>query len=342
MNSLFNDPYGDRHARISKIYALPENFNMKEAGDRPSNALRWCAQPEKTLYPTDSPERTVVSWCHANEDRDLHGGTRERVLGNIKEAAEWWGVELPRASVLIEEPTYSFTVKHANDEEDEHHIYTSRELLHFAEEITKNAADYNFDTRHQVAEAILRAPSVLRKDFSRELLEDMERMAGDAMVSKYDVKAACDIRAGMLEDNRRFDLARELRRMGDSFTDRMLDRDTVIKIAREMDTIDRAAELTTHYHTGRLLPAELSLEGAPFSQIKEAAEDMVVIDKTTVTSRRAIAAHRKQVDDFFLKLAGEDTTGISVPELIDKLEGMDDIMREAFIDLSGSLCSGEQ
>ena len=337
MNKLYNDPYGDRHKRIIKIYSLPENYNVKEAGERPNNVLKWCAQPEKTQYPIDTPERTVVSWCHANEDRELTGTTRNRVLSTIKEAADWWNVKLPEARTEEVGPAYTFTVKHASGE-DEYAVNNTTDLKKYAETIIKEASDYSYETRNQIANAILDAPAHLKNSLDTDTLDKLQLAAGEMMVSKYDIKAACDIRASYLDNMGRRELGTAVRQLGGLIKDdKHLTKDVVVKIATEIDRVDRSAGFTVYYGSGALAPVEHSFGGVPYTKVKEAADDMLILNDKVVTSKRAIAANRDQVDAFFMKIAGEDTTEMSTPAILDKLENMDTLLKDAFIDINFTL-----
>lgn len=333
MNSLFNDPRGERHGRIGKIYGLPPGFNAKEAGDRPRDVMKWCAQPEESRYPFNTPERTVVSWCHANEDHSLSGGTRARVLASLKEAADWWGVELPKQQVIEEQPAWSFKVAHAKGE-DTYNVNSPADVRTYAEQIIKNASEYSYDTRRQVAAALLKAPAPLRTALDAAAMEGLECAAGSMMVTPLDVKAACDIRASYLEGMEQHGLGAAVRDLGSLPKGGFVEPDLLIKIAAEIDKVDRAAGLTAYYSSGELVPAEQSFGGIPYSRVKEACEDMVPLSNGATTSVRAILANRDQVDGFFLKMAGEDVSGLEPAALIRKVSEMDDIMTGAFTDLT--------
>lgn len=333
MNALFNDPHGVRHARICNIYGLGPEYNAKEAGEAPRNVMDWCARPEVTQYPLDTPERTVVSWCHANEDRTLPDDVRTRVLASVKKAADWWGVELPVAREETSPAKHTFKVA-TEAGEDVYVIHDARDALHFAELICKNAADYSYDTRRQVAQALLSAPADIKACYPPDTRSDLELAAGDQLASAADVKIACDIRAGYLEALEKPEMGADLRELGNLAKGAFVDRDFLVKTASMIDQLDRAMELTVYYADGTLLPAERSFCGIPYSHAKQAAEDMVPLNNGRITSVRAVLANRETVNDFFIKLAGEDVSKDTADVLVQKLQGMDEIQTDAFASLT--------
>lgn len=333
MNSLFNDPGGVKHPHLCKIYGLSPDYNAKEAGDAPSSAMKWCAQPEKGRYPTDTPERTVVSWCHASHDQSLKGNARAMVLDNIKEAADWWGVELPEKTKKVPSRVYTFKVA-TEEGEDTYEITGASDAEQYARLIVKRAADYSYDTRRQVAEGVLGAPDEMMSGVSPGSLADLEVAAGRAMVGATGMKAACDIRASYLEAAGLDDLGGELRRLGDMARGDFLSHAAVVKAASAIDLADRAAGLTAYFKDGTLLPAEHSMAGIPYSHVKKAADDALELNGGRITTKGTVLANRETVDGFFAKIAGEDTKGLDTQGLFARLTGMDELETDAFDDLT--------
>lgn len=336
MNGLFNDPQGTRHVRICKIYGLDPNYNAKEAGDAPSDSMSWCAQPEKGKYPIDNPERTVVSWCHANYDRTLDGDTKTRVLYNIKKAADWWNVTLPEEKRDAPQVTYTFKVA-TEEGVDTYDVTDSLSLTRYAELICKNATDYSYDTRRQVAQALLDAPDALKTGLSPDTLTTLELAAGRMMVSANDVKAACDIRASYLEAAGHSDLGQDLRDIGALAEGEFVPREYLIKTASLMDLTDRAVGLTAYFADGTLVPAELSFAGIPYSHVKQATEDTLPLNNGRLTTKSAVLANREAVEHFFVKLAGESLKDAPNSRLFERLAEMDELETDAFADIT-NLC----
>lgn len=336
MNTLFNDPHGTRHVHVCKIYGLDPNYNAKEAGDVPKDTMTWCAQPENSRYPMDTPERTVISWCHANQDRTLSGDARSRVLAGIKQAADWWGVDLPKEQK--EEKPIQYTFKVATDSgEDVYKVTDSLAALKYADLVCKQAADFSYDTRRQVAQALLDGPPSIQTGFTPEIVGNLELAAGRMMVSATDIKAACDIRASYLEAAGHTDLGNDLRELGSLAEGDFVPMDSVVKTASMLDYTDRAAGLTAYFKDGTLLPAEQSFGGIPYSHVKQAADDLLPLTDGAMTTRKAVLANRDAVENFFIKLAGEDLSKASNDDLFKRIGIMDALETSAFANIT-NLC----
>lgn len=336
MNLLFNDPHGTRHAHICKIYGLDQNYNAKEAGDAPSDTMNWCALPEKGQYPTDTPERTVVSWCHANYDRTLQGDTKGRVLYGIKKAADWWGIELPKEKVEQPKAVYSFKVATENGD-DTYTVRDSLSVAKYADLISKNASYYSYDTRRQVAQGLLDAPDNFKAGLTPDVLASLELAAGRMMASANDVKAACDIRASYAEASGHPDIGNDLRELGDMAKGDFVPVECLVKTASAIDLVDRSLGLTVYFKDGTLLPAEQSFAGIPYSHVKQAFDDTLPLNNGRTTTRSLVLSNRSAVETFFSKIAGEDLSKASNEDLCWRVANMDELETDAFDDIT-KLC----
>ena len=311
------------------------NYNAKEAGDVPKDTMTWCAQPENSRYPMDTPERTVISWCHANQDRTLSGDARSRVLAGIKQAADWWGVDLPKEQK--EEKPIQYTFKVATDSgEDVYKVTDSLAALKYADLVCKQAADFSYDTRRQVAQALLDGPPSIQTGFTPEIVGNLELAAGRMMVSATDIKAACDIRASYLEAAGHTDLGNDLRELGSLAEGDFVPMDSVVKPLPCLTTLTAPQDLLHISKTAHCFPLNRVL-GNSIPHVKQAADDLLPLTDGAMTTRKAVLANRDAVENFFIKLAGEDLSKASNDDLFKRIGLMDALETSAFANIT-NLC----
>ena len=334
MNNPYNDCNALRHEEICLLYGLdPHVHNIKEAEEAPRSRLYgW---PEAERYPLDTPNRTRLSWAYANEDAE--GETRERILGNIKKAADFWKITLPeRHEEKAEDALYVLKVS-GDGWHDDYRINNAAELKSIVDHVRKNASDFSYDTRLQYANGVVGAPRELKKLLSDDDVDWIRHVKGEILTDGESIKKACDIRASCMEQMGHPELGEVFRNVSANIKDMdVIDVPFIRKVASAMDLADRSTGANTFYGSLIQLP-EFSIEGYTPEQIKRANEDMVVMDETHMTSRTRIAMHRGKVDDFFMKIAGEDTRTLSLNDVVKRMENMDAIERDAFQDILGGL-----
>lgn len=333
MNNPYNDSNALRHEEICLLYGLdPHVHNIKEAEDAPR--ARLYGWPEAELYPLDTPGRTKLSWAYANEDMD--NSERERVLGNIKKAADFWKIELPVRSEPSEADAKYVLKISGEGWEDVYKLNSPAEVKSIVDHVRKNASDFSYGTRLQYATGVVNAPKELKKMLTDDDIDWARRVKGEILTDGAGVKKACDERASCLEQLGHPELGEVFRSISDKIKDAdVINSGFIRKVASAMDLADRSAGVNVLYGSVVNLP-ELSIEGYTPEALKKAHDDMTVLSETRMTSRNRIATHRDKVDDFFRKIAGEDTSGMTLSNVIDRLKRMDDIERDAFEDILGA------
>ena len=333
MKNPYNDNHALRHEAICDLYGLdPHVHNIKEAEEAPRT--KFYGWPEAERYPLDTPERTVLSWAYANEDTT--GETRDKVLANIKKAADFWKVELPsRKEASADDAKHVITIK-GEGWEDSYKISNATELKSIVDYIRKNASDFSYTTRVQYAEGISSAPAELKESLSTSDFDWIRRVKGEMLTDGKSVKKACDKRAFYLEELHEDDTAGIFRRLSAKIADDdVLKTDTVRKVAAAMDIIDRTYGLNVMYGQGIIDLPELDIKGMTPETVKQAYDNMVFLDDGTLTARSRILEHRDKVDDFFSKVSGEDTSSFSLDQIVDRITKMDSVERDAFKDILG-------
>ena len=334
MNNPYNDSNALRHEEICLLYGLdPHVHNIKEAEDAPR--ARLYGWPEAERYPLDTPGRTMLSWAYANED--MEDSERDRVLGNIKKAADFWKIRLPeRHEEKAEDAKYVLKIS-GEGWEDSYRLNTAAEVKSIVDHVRKNASDFSYKTRLQYADGIVGAPRELKKTLSDDDVEWIRRVKGEILTDGASVKRACDERASCMEQMGHPELGEVFRNVAANVKDTdVVDVPFLRKVASAMDLADRTVGADVLYGSVLRMP-EFSVEGYTPEQIKKANEDMAVIDESHVTSRNRVAMHRDKVDDFFMKIAGEDTRSLSLDAMVKRLQSMDAVERDAFDDILGKI-----
>ena len=167
MNKFFDDSDQLKWSRISNLYGLAPDFNTKEASDKIN--ISDMAYPEKGLYPINTPNNTVMSYCYASEDMSIPSDTKDRVLASIKNAADFWGVTLPVKTVKPQPKKTTYTIKVSSESGvDVHEVNNDTELKSIVTYLEKHASDFCYESRRQIAEAVLHAPAEFKKQLTRE------------------------------------------------------------------------------------------------------------------------------------------------------------------------------
>lgn len=334
MNNPYNDSNALRHEEICLLYGLdPHDHNIKEAEDAPR--ARLYGWPEAELYPLDTPGRTRLSWAYANEDMD--GSERDRVLGNIKKAADFWKIELPERATSSEADAKYVLKISGEGWEDSYKLNTPAEIKSIVDHVRKNASDFSYGTRLQYADGVTAAPRELKKLLTSDDVDWLRHVKGEILTDGGCVKKACDERASCLEQVGHPELGEVFRNIANKIQDAdVIDAKFLRKVASAMDLADRSTGLSVMYGSAVTLP-EYAVEGYTPEALKVAHENMTVIGDTKMTSRNRIAMHRDKVDDFFGKIAGEDTTKMTMDDLVKRMQSMDAVERDAFEDLLGDV-----
>ena len=333
MNNPYNDSHALRHEEVCGLYGLdPHVHNIKEAEDAPRT--RYYGWPEAERYPLDTPERTKLSWAYANEDTE--GAVREKVLANIKKAADFWKIELPERKTASDNQAKHIIVITGQDFEDEYRINNPAELKSIVDHVRKHASDFSYKSRLQFASGVSRAPRELQKLLSDEDIEWTRRVKGEILTDGASVKKACDRRAVYLEQAGYPDVGETFRGLANKIKDDdVVEVSLIRKIASAMDLADRTYGLSGMYGSGLDYP-ELSIDGFTPEHVKKAYDSMIETSIGT-TSAGKLANNRGKIDDFFLKIAGEDTTGLTIPQLAERLSKMDRVETDAFKDIVGDV-----
>ena len=337
MRDYFNDPYEIELARISKVYGLREDFNAKQASD-PVPSFQDYAYPEKLLYPVDTPERTTLSWCYAKESRDLPVEARDRVFDNIKKAADFWEIKLPER---IEEPEEDaltpITLKVASEGvEDSYTIDRPEGIRQVVDQITKNASDYTYDTRRQIAEQVLSAPSEMKARLTMADIHRLQKIAGDMLVTGNDVKNACVVRARVLESEGQHDFADAIKQAGEATKgDAILSKSALVSVARLIDYATRAAGLKEASDNPNLQPVEDLFKGVPATELQRFNDSVIALKTGSAVFKSSVIRNREAVNEFFSKIAGEDVSTLNEIDLFRRIERCDDIESDAFVNITG-------
>ena len=177
----------------------------------------------------------------------------------------------------------------------------------------------------------------MKKTLSEEDVDWIRHVKGEILTDGASVKRACDERAACMEQMGHPELGEVFRKVSEGVKDTdVVDVPFLRKVASAMDLADRTVGANVLYGSVIKMP-EFSIDGYTPEQIKKANEDMAVIDESTVTSRNRVAMHRDKVDDFFMKIAGEDTRALSLNDLVKRIQTMDAIEKDAFKDILGKI-----
>ena len=334
MNNPYNDSNALRHEEICSLYGLdPHVHNIKEAEDAPR--ARLYGWPEAERYPLDTPDRTRLSWAYASEDMD--GGQRDYVLGNIKKAAEFWKIDLPERKDVSGDDA-KLLLKVAGDGwADEYRINTAAEVKSIVDHVRKNASDFSYGTRLQYANGISGAPKELLKALSPDDVDWLRRVKGEILTDGACVKKACCERAACMEQMGHPELGEVFRGIaGKMANEDVVKAEVVRKVASAMDFADRSTGANVLYGSTISLP-EFSIEGYTPEALKQANDEMTVLSETKMTTRSRIIRNRDKVDDFFMKIAGEDTSKLTLDAVVKRMKDMDAVERDAFEDILGDV-----
>jgi len=331
MKNPYNDTHALRHEAICDLYGLdPHAHNIKEAEEAPR--ARYYGWPEAERYPVDTPERTVLSWAYANEDTT--GETREKVLANIKKAADFWNIDLPERKEDSSDEALHVIKISGDGWTDEYKISNATELKSIVNHVRKNASDFSYGTRVQYAEGISNAPVELKSSLNEDDLDWLRRVKGEILTSGKNVKKACDKRAFYLEEYGENETAEIFRKLSAKMSDEdVIKKDTVRKVASAMDVIDRTYGLNVMYGQGHIDLPELDIKGMTPETVKQAYDNMVVLSDGSMTGKSLILENRAKIDDFFSKVSGEDTSSFTLDQVAERVSKMDKIELDAFRDI---------
>lgn len=337
MRDYYNDPYEIEFARISKVYGLGEDFNAKQASD-PAPSFQDYAYPEKLLYPIDTPERTTLSWCYAKESKELPVEVRSRVYDAIKQAADFWEIELPtRMEEVDEDALDPIVLKVASEgKEDTYTIDRPEGIRQVVDQITKNASDFTYDTRRQLAEQVLSAPTCMKVRLNVADIQRLQKIAGDMLVTGVDVKNACTVRARVLEHEGAHTFAEAVKEAGDvTKGDAILSKSALVKVARVIDYATRAAGLKEASDDPNLPLVEDMFRGVPAMELQRFNDSVIALKTGSAVFKSSITRNREAVNEFFSKLAGEDVSTLNDIDLFTRIENCDEIESDAFTNITG-------
>lgn len=334
MRNAYNDSSALRYEEICSLYGLdPAVHNIKEADEAPRP--RHYGWPAAERYPIDTPERTQLSWAYANED--MKGSMRDEVLGAIKQAAEFWGIELPQRKEV--DPENGYVIKVSGEGwTDQYEIHNPTELKAISEHVRKNASDFSYETKLQFANGVVNAPVSLKERLDSDDIDWIRRVRGEFLTDGNCVKHACDIRAAQVEACHHEEFGKVLRGIGEKAAAMGKDvtPELVRKTASAFDFIDRACGLTNLYGSDMLDYPEKSIKGMTPEALKFATDNAFFTPTGRMTSKTRIAARRDTVNTFFSKVSGENTEALSVNDVVDRIKNMNAVEAAAFERLLGN------
>ena len=333
MKKYFNDPLGIELVDIAKNYKLDLYMDVKEASTsdiKPS--INDFAYPEKLLYPVHTPEATALSWCYVKENSDLPKDIKQKALDTIKEAAEYWDVKLPSRIKEEKEQKQTLTFKVATEDTvDTYTIHAPGNITQIYEQITKRASDYTYDTRQQLAEQILSAPSYFKADLSTDQIETLQKIAGDMLVTADDIKNACNTRAYMIDVMGKPELAEILKEAAESTpAEGIAPKKVIVKIANMLDFASRSAGIKSVAGDKAYGNVEDLFNGIPERGVRYFHESTVALKNGSAVRKIEIVKNREAINSFFDKYAGEDVTSLTRDDLIDKIEELPESTADAF------------
>lgn len=339
MRNYFNDPAGIELARINKIYGLDQWFNVKLAAEyQDAPSLKDYAYPDKMLYPIDTPERTALSWCYVKESKDIPAEDLPRVMIALKEAVDFWDIPTPARLVeeKVEVDITPITFKVASEGvEDTIAINSPENLLQVVDLIRKTAGDFSYDTRRQLAAQTLAAPSEMKVRLTRDDILFLQKTAGDMLVTSDDIRLACATRAIMVNEAGHPDLANILKEAADSTPkEGFVPKKALIKVSCLIDYATRAAGLKTA-DDPNLLPVELLLKGIPESEVRRFTQSVLALKNGSAVAKKSVVDNRDEVNEFFNRVAGENVCAMDEESLFNRIDCMDDIEANAFVNVTG-------
>lgn len=335
MNKFFDDSDQLKWSRISNLYGLAPDFNTKEASDKIN--ISDMAYPEKGLYPINTPNNTVMSYCYASEDSAIPADTKARVLATIKNAADFWGVNLPTKQEKREPSGEVYTIKVSSDSGVEtHNIHNDTELKEVILYLEKHASDFCYESRRQIAEAILNAPTSFKKQLTNKDITNMQKTAGDMFVVPSDIKVACEIRAQYADSMGHPEVSKILRQLGNTPQTKVT-KEMVIKAASIFDFADRSTGMNVLYKDNKLALPEYSMNGASKSEVELFVDKTIGMKNGSAFVKNDITENKDKVLSFFKDFTGEDLSKASDADIFTKIAGLDEIGANAFQEVTG-LC----
>lgn len=339
MSRYFNDPLGIELATIRKVYGLDKHLDVKQASQNPEKpTINDYAYPEELLYPVNSPENTTLSYCYVKES-SLPADIKERVLTSVKQAADFWGITLPQRLELPSEEPETLTFKVASgDKVDTYTIHAPGNISQIYEQITKHAADYTYTTRQQLADQILRSPSEYRTELTTDHLTQLQKIAGDMLVTSNDIKRACEHRAYVIEQHGHPELAKKVKEAAEATPEEgFAPRRAIIKIANVLDYASRIAGIKTTSGDKAYAPVEELFRGIPESDVKAFVDGTVALKNGSAVIKSRLLRKRSVVEDYFSKYAGEDIKTLSNDDVVAKVADLDEGSADAFATIT-ELC----
>lgn len=334
MNKYFNDSEQIVLARITNLYDVSEYVNQKQASDVKPN-ISDMAYPEKGLYPINTPANTVLSYCYAKEAEDIPADTKSRILVAIKNAADFWGVTLPARAMVMEPREVKYTIKlSSEDGESSHDIYNDTDLKAVVEYIAKNASDFCYESRKQLAEAVLAAPANLKKQLTRDDIVSLQKTAGDMFVAPSDVKVACEIRAQYADSFGFADISKMLKDFGQMQPSKIT-KQMVTKVASILDFADRLTGMTSLYKDNKLALPEHSVNGVAKADVELFMDKSIGIKNGSAFTKTDIINSKDKVISFFRDYSGEDISKDSDADIFVKIASLDEIAANAFQEITG-------
>lgn len=335
MNKFFNDEDQLLLDRITNVYDIPPYVNLKEASDKRPNISDF-AYPEKELYPINSPTKTALSFCYASEDNSIPADIKRRVIASIKNAAEFWNISLPAKKEKTDSiSSLTYTIKVSSDSgTDIYDIHNDSELKEVVAYIQKNAADLSYNSRKQIAAAVLNAPAEFKKQLTRQDVISLQRTSGDMFVTPSDVKVACEIRAQYASSMGHDDVASMLRDFG-NMQPAKLNNKMVTKIASILDFADRLTGMTCLYKDGKLALPEHSINGVARADVELFVDKTIGMKNGSAFVKNDIVNEKNKVVSFFKDYTGEDLSKASDADIFVKIASLDETGANAFQELTG-------
>lgn len=337
MNKFFDDSDQLKWDRISNLYGVPQDFNVKEAADTKFISISDFAYPEKELYPINTPKNTIVSYCYANEDTNIPADTKQRVLASIKNAADFWGVKLPNR--IAEKPvvTKKHVIKVATEKGTQQYtVNNDTELKGIVDYLEKNASDFSYASRRQIAMGVLNAPKEFQKQLTRNDLVNLQKTAGDMFVAPSDIKVACEIRAQYADAMGKQEFGKILRDFG-KMQPAKITKEMVIKTASMLDYVDRVTGMNEMYRDGKLAVPEYSIHGAAKADVELFIDKTIGMKNGSAFVKNDIITNKDKVLSFFKDFTGEDLSKESDANIFTKIASLDEVGANAFQEITG-LC----
>lgn len=323
MNVFFNDSNQTQLSHIVNLYGLGDEVNSKQASEPTAISFTDLAYPEKMLYPINTPFATKLAYCYASEDDTIPADTKNRVIATIKQAADFWGIDLPARKQEAAKPApYEIKVAYEDAPEDLAPVRNATELKSICDYVSKKASELSYDARRQIAEGVLNAPKELRSLLSREDIARMQKTAGEMFISPENIRIALKIRAEYIEGSGLKAISDMIKTASDNVGATVYKKSDVISILQALHYADKYASLDRMYDSGHLPLPENSLSGVAKIDVEAFCDNVVALKTGSMITKSDIGIKRDAINKFFTNYEGVDTSSMSVNDLTTKIASM--------------------